>query len=300
MFRCIAASLLALSLAQGAPAEANTKGKAKQLSKVDCAKLRSVNRWEAARTKLSRSWALADKHRGAIAHARSAKVAEASFRAFARSAQAMVAPLRVLAAELGREPKLYKSLRVTLEAKALLASARAIVADARKSTKRYRSLKPLLRTHMMNRRALALLTPVKGFLAELSGSSKVIDQAAWVRTCRGKLAARKAGAKGKATRVVSFVADPVDDSTLTPTQIRKVLRMRGLMIRMCADGAGKRVRGKIKVSFRVKPDGTVAKQRIRSSTIKSRAVKACVLRAVAKLRFPRSGRGAKVTYPFAF
>jgi TonB family protein len=121
-----------------------------------------------------------------------------------------------------------------------------------------------------------------------------------VRTCRGKSAARKAKARGKYVRVVSFGKAPPDDTRLTRAQLAKVLRGAALAVRMCAEraGKGKAARGTIRVQFRVRPDGTVNKARVRSSTIARGPVTRCAVGAVKKLRFPESGRGARVTYPF--
>lgn len=60
--------------------------------------------------------------------------------------------------------------------------------------------------------------------------------------------------------------------------------------------------GKILVKFTIDLNGTVAEQRVGSSTLKNADVEGCILRRVARWKFPqpKGGTSVLVTYPFLF
>ena len=95
--------------------------------------------------------------------------------------------------------------------------------------------------------------------------------------------------------------DPPPDG-LSAKEINDVIVARKAEIRGCYEKGlvkNKDLSGKIVVSFRVAPTGAVATATIKSTTMRSPPVEACVLAEIKKLQFPAKAT-ALVTYPFIF
>lgn len=108
-------------------------------------------------------------------------------------------------------------------------------------------------------------------------------------------------APGKAT------AGPAQASgrELTAADIDKGIRQREALIRACYTKerqAKPELAGKLVVTFKIEPDGTVTSPSINAaaSTLRDTNVETCVVRQLSQLKFPASDKGAKVNYPLLF
>ena len=114
----------------------------------------------------------------------------------------------------------------------------------------------------------------------------------------------KGGASGRANVVVP-PGDPVVSGGLTSSEVQAVIRANLNQIRHCYEKLLQRspsASGKVKVRFKVSPNGRVASASIASSTIADSRMKGCVTSKVKRWRFPnpRGGKAVTVTYPFVF
>jgi len=105
-------------------------------------------------------------------------------------------------------------------------------------------------------------------------------------------------------RVVGTGTASGDLGGLSREEIDKVVRSRMGLIRACYQKELDRSRGlggQIVIKFTIAPAGEVTKTAVDSgrSTLKNAAVSDCVMRQIAKLKFPAKG-GGFVNYPFNF
>jgi hypothetical protein len=124
----------------------------------------------------------------------------------------------------------------------------------------------------------------------------------------GKRAARglPSGTGVKETKVSVKTGSPGGDlGGLTKAQILKVVLSRKGAIRTCYERQLQRtggLGGKIIVYWKINAGGSVIGAKVLSTTMKSGPVEDCIVRQVARLRFPnpRGGATAKVKFPFVF
>lgn len=112
------------------------------------------------------------------------------------------------------------------------------------------------------------------------------------------------GSGVKEVAVVGTGAASGDFGGLTKEEIDKVVKSRSGLIKSCYQrelDKTKGLGGKLVVSFSIAPAGDVTRQKIDGgkSTLHNAAVEDCVLRQIAKLKFPAKGGGV-VNYPFIF
>lgn len=118
---------------------------------------------------------------------------------------------------------------------------------------------------------------------------------------------RGAGGNGSGVKEVAVVgtgAASGDFGGLTKEEIDKVVKSRAGLIKSCYQrelDKTKGLGGKLVVSFSIAPSGDVTRQKVDSgkSTLRNASVEDCVLRQIAKLKFPAKGGGV-VNYPFLF
>ena len=114
------------------------------------------------------------------------------------------------------------------------------------------------------------------------------------------------GGKGhKMTGVVKPGRPAGDLGGLTPAQILKVVKAHQNAIRTCYDRELQRTQGlggKVVVRWKIDQDGLVKGARVRSSSMGNGRVEDCIIRRVARMRFPKPKNGvtAKVNFPFIF
>jgi predicted Zn finger-like uncharacterized protein len=103
--------------------------------------------------------------------------------------------------------------------------------------------------------------------------------------------------KTKKKAVESDAGDPNLPLSLTPTQIRRVVRRAAGKIRKCVTNVGMS-NVQVTTSFTILPNGNVSAVRVKGPVAASAAA-GCVKGAIARLRFPRF-RGPKknINYPF--
>lgn len=112
------------------------------------------------------------------------------------------------------------------------------------------------------------------------------------------------GSGVKEVAVVGTGAASGDFGGLTKEEIDKVVKSRAGLIKSCYQrelDRSKGLGGKLVVAFTIAPEGHVTRQKVDSgkSTLHNEAVEDCVLRQIAKLKFPAKG-GGFVNYPFIF
>jgi hypothetical protein len=112
------------------------------------------------------------------------------------------------------------------------------------------------------------------------------------------------GSGAKEVAVVGTGTASGDLGGLSREEIDKVVRSRMGLIRACYQKELDRSRGlggQIVIKFTIAPAGEVTKTAVDSgrSTLKNAAVSDCVMRQIAKLKFPAKG-GGFVNYPFNF
>lgn len=115
------------------------------------------------------------------------------------------------------------------------------------------------------------------------------------------------GGRGRSAKEVAVVGTGKasgDFGGLSKAEIDKVIRSRKGLIRACYQRELDRTRnlgGKLVVNFRIKANGQVQTVRVvgGKSTLRNRKVESCVMRQIARLKFPPKGGGV-VNYPFFF
>ena len=123
----------------------------------------------------------------------------------------------------------------------------------------------------------------------------------------GKTRPGGTGGTGNGVKEVALVATgnaSGDFGGLTKEEIDKVVKSRQGLIKSCYQRELDRTKGlggKLVVAFSISADGVVGRNKIDGgkSTLRNDAVEECVLRQIAKLKFPAKGGGV-VTYPFIF
>jgi hypothetical protein len=128
----------------------------------------------------------------------------------------------------------------------------------------------------------------------------------------------KAGGKGSYRGLSGFSTGSVGGSNvgiieeeteiaggLTKDQISKVIKRNLGQIRYCYErqlSSNPDLHGKILVNFAIGAKGTITKNRIKKTTLSNSMVEGCILRKMAKWKFPNpvGGTTVKVTYPFLF
>lgn len=123
----------------------------------------------------------------------------------------------------------------------------------------------------------------------------------------GKSRPQGSGGTGSGVKEVALVQTGTasgDFGGLTKEEIDKVVRSRAGLIKSCYQRELDRTKGlggKIVVGFSISADGVVTRQKVDTgkSTLKNASVEDCVLRQIAKLKFPAKGGGV-VNYPFIF
>lgn len=123
----------------------------------------------------------------------------------------------------------------------------------------------------------------------------------------GKTRPGGTGGTGSGVKEVALVATgnaSGDFGGLTKEEIDKVVKSRAGLIKSCYQRELDRTKGlggKLVVGFSIAPEGQVTRQKVDSgkSTLRNAAVEDCVLRQIAKLKFPAKGGGV-VNYPFIF
>ena len=92
-------------------------------------------------------------------------------------------------------------------------------------------------------------------------------------------------------------------SGLTPGQIQKVVYAAMGNFRACYECVAKSrpdLRTIVRVSWRIKPDGSVEGAAVEGPTTEHEVLDACVVQEVRLLAFPRAGKGTSVSFPFSF
>lgn len=113
------------------------------------------------------------------------------------------------------------------------------------------------------------------------------------------------GGRGvKEVAVVGTGSATGDFGGLSKAEIDRVIRSRQGLIRACYQRELNRSRGlggKLVVSFRILPNGSVQSARVvgGKSSLRNRSVESCVVRQINGLKFPAKG-GGTVNYPFIF
>ena len=115
------------------------------------------------------------------------------------------------------------------------------------------------------------------------------------------------GGNGSGVKEVAVVGTGTasgDFGGLTKEEIDKVVKSRAGLIKSCYQrelDKTKGIGGKLVVNFSIAPGGDVTRQKVDSgkSTLHNASVEDCVLRQIAKLKFPAKGGGV-VNYPFIF
>ena len=92
---------------------------------------------------------------------------------------------------------------------------------------------------------------------------------------------------------------------LTHEQILRVVRAHKNAIRTCYDRELQRTRGlggKIVIRWKIDAGGKVSGAKVRSSSMRNGRVEDCIVRRVARMRFPKPKGGvtAVVNFPFIF
>lgn len=92
---------------------------------------------------------------------------------------------------------------------------------------------------------------------------------------------------------------------LHPGEVQEVFREELYQIRFCYEAALKsnpKAEGKVEVQFNISPDGNVGSARVKSSTVESLKMTDCIIKVIAKLRFPKTEdvKTVQVMYPFYF
>ncbi|MEZ4404300.1 MAG: AgmX/PglI C-terminal domain-containing protein [Kofleriaceae bacterium] len=112
------------------------------------------------------------------------------------------------------------------------------------------------------------------------------------------------GSGVKEVAIVGTGAASGDFGGLTKEEIDKVVKSRSGLIKSCYQrelDKTKGLGGKLVVNFSIAASGDVTRQKVDAgkSTLHNASVEDCVLRQIAKLRFPAKGGGV-VNYPFIF
>lgn len=115
------------------------------------------------------------------------------------------------------------------------------------------------------------------------------------------------GGNGSGVKEVAVVGTGTasgDFGGLTKEEIDKVVKSRAGLIKSCYQrelDKTKGIGGKLVVNFSIAPAGDVTRQKVDpgKSTLHNASVEDCVLRQIAKLKFPAKGGGV-VNYPFIF
>ncbi len=98
--------------------------------------------------------------------------------------------------------------------------------------------------------------------------------------------------------------DPNAEGGLTREQVTRVVRAHAAAIKYCYEKELQRqptLSGKIEVFWIIRPNGSVERTKIASSTVASRDVEGCIERQVRNWQFPRSDADTIVqTFPFFF
>jgi TonB family protein len=85
--------------------------------------------------------------------------------------------------------------------------------------------------------------------------------------------------------------------------VRAVVLEHQPQVQACYENAlvpGKRLQGEVVVSLTVSREGKPENVKVKSSTIKNRAVEGCLVQAVRGWTFPRPPRAQPLTLPFRF
>ncbi|MGK0361739.1 MAG: TonB family protein [Bradymonadia bacterium] len=89
-----------------------------------------------------------------------------------------------------------------------------------------------------------------------------------------------------------------------PSDIQRVVSARANGVKFCYEkalGANPELSGQLSLSWRILPDGSVAKVRVEKSTLGNKAVGNCVARVIKRWKFPKPDGGqCAVRYPFVF
>lgn len=127
------------------------------------------------------------------------------------------------------------------------------------------------------------------------------------RIGQGKVASRgggglQGGGVGQAD-VQFFEEETRIDGGLDPEVIAKVIRQHLGDVRYCYErqlSSDPDLSGKVQLKFAIKADGQVERQTIGETTLRNAMVEGCILRRVARWRFPnpKGGTTVQVTYPF--
>lgn len=127
-----------------------------------------------------------------------------------------------------------------------------------------------------------------------------------IKTGKGRGPKGLPGGKGhKMTGVVKPGRPGGNLGGLTHEQILKVVRAHKNAIRTCYDRELQRTKGlggKIVVRWKIGKDGQVSGARVRTSSMRNGRVEDCIVRRVARMKFPKPKGGvtALVNFPFIF
>lgn len=89
-----------------------------------------------------------------------------------------------------------------------------------------------------------------------------------------------------------------------PADIQRVVNARANGVKFCYEkalGANPELSGQLGLSWRILPNGSVAKVRVETSTLADKSVGQCVARVIKRWKFPKPDGGqCAVRYPFVF
>ena len=121
---------------------------------------------------------------------------------------------------------------------------------------------------------------------------------------RGRKGPGLSRGKERTVSVGMETGNPNAEGGLTREQVSRVVRAHSAAIKYCYEKELQRqptLSGKIEVYWMIRPNGTVDRVRIASTTVGSREVEGCIERQVRNWQFPRSDSDTIVqTFPFFF
>jgi hypothetical protein len=126
----------------------------------------------------------------------------------------------------------------------------------------------------------------------------------------GKGKGRNAGGSGEGTRQASEAQLSLDTAAvkvsgfLSAEQINRVVQANRAAIKYCFEGGlqrNPRLSGSVNAAFRIDRKGAVSTTRVAKSTLADPKVESCILRQIARWKFPEPDGGeVDVVYPFLF
>ncbi len=94
---------------------------------------------------------------------------------------------------------------------------------------------------------------------------------------------------------------PPDDASLSANEIANVMRTREPAFRACFNRAVKtnpKLTGRFVYTFKIEATGKVSRAAATAGTPESAPVDTCIVAAIKKIVFPRSGGPTTINYPF--